>query len=514
MEIQTLRYVVTLAEELHFGRAAERHFISAQPFGQHIQRLEREIGTRLFERTSRRVALTAAGERFVERARTVPTQVELLREIAGEDAPLDDGGLRVGVLGFGAADYWHDLRTMAAMQQPGLTLVYHDLNLVNQYDAVRQGEVDVAVVQYVGDLDGLDFEPIFSSPRVAVLPASSSPAYTPADVHLGNLLGAVEALESGVTTILDFSHCNNTPEHSDAAVTGLLDAGIRAVFGYGFFESSPTAPPHFTDHGARLRDFARIADTYFTARTGLVTLGAALTEVGVIPLSATAAEVHAARERAAVQVTRTGCVWGLPNGITELDAAGLLGPDQVHVHCNTLTEGEWQVLARVGAKISISVETELNMGMGRPVFAACQRHGLAPTLSCDIISLGSGDLFSQLRQGLGFKRWAGTEAVNLSGADPDRVSTTALEALCWPTVNAAEAIGLGDRIGSLTPGKQADLIIVGGPGTSQHPVTDAAGTLIFQRSADSGAVRPTGYAQSRARHRTRNHPARPSAVNP
>jgi cytosine/adenosine deaminase-related metal-dependent hydrolase len=312
---------------------------------------------------------------------------------------------------------------------------------------------------------------------------SVSPAYTAADVHLGNLLGAVEALESGVTTILDFSHCNNTPEHSDAAVTGLLDAGIRAVFGYGFFESSPMAPPYFTDHGARLKDFARIAGTYFASPSSLVTLGVALTEAGVIPMSATAAEVRAARERSAVQVAHTGTVWGLPSGIREMDAAGLLGPDQVHVHCNTLTEEEWQALARAGAKVSTSVETELNMGMGRPVFTACERHGLAPTLSCDIVSLNSGDLFSQLRQGLGFKRWADTEALNLSGADPDRVSTTTLEALRWSTVNAAEALGLGDRIGSLTPGKQADLIIVGGPGASQHPVIDAAGTLIFQTSA-------------------------------
>ena len=83
-------------------------------------------------------------------------------------------------------------------------------------------------------------------------------------------------------------------------------------------------------------------------------------------------------------------------------------------------------------------------------------------------------------QGLGFKRWADTEALNLAGRDPDRVSTTAVEALRWSTVNAAEAIGLGDRIGSLTPGKQADLIVVGGPGTAQHPHLDAAGTLIFQ----------------------------------
>lgn len=311
---------------------------------------------------------------------------------------------------------------------------------------------------------------------------SVSPAYTPADVHLGNLLGAVDALESGVTTILDFSHCNNTPEHSDAAVTGLRDSGIRAVFGYGFFESSPAAPQHFASHPARLDDFNRIADTYFSSSAGLVTLGVALTEVGVIPMSATAAEVNAARQRQALVVAHTGCVWSLPSGISEMDAAGLLGPDQVHVHCNTLTDQEWQLLARAGAKVSISVETELNMGMGRPVFAACARHGIAPTLSCDIISLNTGDLWAQLRMGLAFKRWADTEALNLSGADPERVSTTALDALRWSTVNAAEAIGLGDRVGSLTPGKQADLILVGGPGTSQHPHIDAVGTLLFQTS--------------------------------
>lgn len=327
---------------------------------------------------------------------------------------------------------------------------------------------------------------------------SVSPAYAPADVHLGNLLGAVDALESGVTTILDFSHCNNTPEHADAAVAGLLDAGIRAVFGYGFFESRPMAPPHFTEHGMRLADFARVADRYFSSASGLVTLGVALTEVGVIPLSATAREVAAARERSAIQVTHTGCVWALDNGIVELDAAGLIGPDQVHVHCNTLTEQEWQILARNGAKVSISVETELNMGMGRPAFAACQRHGIAPTLSCDIVSLNSGDLFSQLRQGLGFKRWADAEAINLAGADPDRVSTTALEALRWSTVNAADALGLGDRIGSLTPGKQADLIIVGGPGTSQQPIIDAAGTLIFQSTtSDVRTVLVAGRAVKR-----------------
>jgi DNA-binding transcriptional LysR family regulator len=173
MEIQALRYAVTLAEELHFGRAARRHFISAQPFGQHVQRLEREVGVRLFERTSRRVCLTPAGERFVERARAVLAQLEGLRQVAACDGPADGAPLRVGVLGFGAAGQWQALRETLDAQQPGVELEFRDLHLVDQYDAVRRGEVDVAVIQFVGDLDGVDFEPILSSPRVVVVPASS-----------------------------------------------------------------------------------------------------------------------------------------------------------------------------------------------------------------------------------------------------------------------------------------------------------------------------------------------------
>ncbi|MFJ3777244.1 amidohydrolase family protein [Streptomyces sp. NPDC090075] len=307
-----------------------------------------------------------------------------------------------------------------------------------------------------------------------------SPAFEPDDVRLGNRLGALDALNSGVTTILDFSHCNNTPEHADAAIAGLRESGVRAVFGYGFFESNPAKPPHFADHAARVSDFARVADTHFSSRDALVTLGAALTEYGTLPFDTTRAEIMAARERDALIVMHTGCVWSLPTGVGELAAAGLLGPDQVHVHCNTLTDHEWRLMADHGAKLSISVETELNMGMGRPAFAAARRHGIEPTLSCDIVSLNTGDLFTQTRMGLAFQRWADTEALNLGGGDPTAVSITAHDALRWSTVSAADAVGMADRIGSLTPGKQADVIVTGGPGLSQHPHLDPAGTLVFQ----------------------------------
>ncbi|MFE8013804.1 amidohydrolase family protein [Streptomyces antibioticus] len=310
-------------------------------------------------------------------------------------------------------------------------------------------------------------------------------AYSAEDIHLGNLLGSLDAINSGVTTLLDFSHCTSTPEHADAAITGLRDAGIRAVYGYGFYESNRSAPPHFATHGDRLADLSRVAGTWFSGKDGLLSLGVALTEQEMIPFETVRAEILAAREHNALMVTHTGSVWGAPTRIAEFAEAGLLGPDQVHVHCNALGEADWRLLADHGAKVSISPETELNMGMGKPVFAAAERHGIKPTLSCDIVSFNSGDLFTQLRVGLGFHRWAETEEMNARGVNPERVKLSAGAALHWTTTNAADAIGQADRIGMLRAGMKADITVIGGPGTSQHPRIDPSGTVVFQTGPEN-----------------------------
>lgn len=150
-----------------------------------------------------------------------------------------------------------------------------------------------------------------------------------------------------------------------------------------------------------------------------------------------------AREVGALIVTHMGSVWSMPNGLHEMHAAGLLGSDVVHVHCNTLTDEEWRRVADSGGKVSISPETEINMGMGRPAFGKCEEFGIKPTLSCDVVSLNSGDLLTQMRLGLGIKRWADTEHLNARGINPEAVSTRSLEALEWGTVNGADAIGMG-----------------------------------------------------------------------
>ena len=101
------------------------------------------------------------------------------------------------------------------------------------------------------------------------------------------------------------------------------------------------------------------------------------------------------------------------------------------------------------------------------------------------MSLNSGDLFVQLRLALAFKRWADTEQTNLAAANPQHVSTSAYQAaLEWTTTNAAEALRLEDRIGSITVGKRADLILVGGSAINQHPHIDPVGTLVFQTCPD------------------------------
>jgi DNA-binding transcriptional LysR family regulator len=172
VDVESLRYVLTLAEELHFGRSAQRHFLDAGAFSRRVQRLERDLGARLFDRTSRRVALTPAGERVVAHARTVLAALDRLPEVAtARDGA--DGVLRVGVLGFGVADRWPALRDVVTAAAPGVRLVHAELDMDDQYDAVRRGDLDVGLVQHLGGVDGLDFRTVLRTPAVVVMPADS-----------------------------------------------------------------------------------------------------------------------------------------------------------------------------------------------------------------------------------------------------------------------------------------------------------------------------------------------------
>ncbi len=310
---------------------------------------------------------------------------------------------------------------------------------------------------------------------------SISPRCSAEDVYAGNYAGALEALDAGVTTILDFSHCNNTPQHADGALAGLRDAGIRAIFAYGYYPA-PSTEPVFTEHRQRLADARRIREHQLSGEDGLVTMGVALTEVGLLPFEQTIDEARSALEMGIPSVLHTGCNWGslATEGIPELDHHGLLGPRQVHVHCNTLDERDFRRLAENECKVSSSPETELQMGMGHPVIGRALEFGMRPSLSCDVISSNSGDMFAQMRLGLQFERCMRNDTFNARNQMPDSLELTVRDALRWGTANGAHAIGLEDRIGSLTPGKQADIIVVGGRGMNMVPMADPVGCMVAQ----------------------------------
>jgi cytosine/adenosine deaminase-related metal-dependent hydrolase len=313
-----------------------------------------------------------------------------------------------------------------------------------------------------------------------------SPRYAAEDVYVGNYVGALEALDAGVTTILDFSHCNNTPEHADRAIEGLRDAGIRATFAYGYF-APPRAEPHFTSHAMLLEDSRRVQRELEALPGDLVPRGVSLTEPGLVPFADTKREVETARALGVVMATHTACIWGMPSGLDQFAHCGLLGPDIVHVHCNACTERDWALLQRSDAKISVTPETEMQMGMGHPPIARAIDAGLVLSLSCDVVSSNSGDMFTQMRLGLQDARARENDRSHRRRTDPTELAFSTRDALAWATVNGAKALDMDDRIGSLTPGRQADVIVVG-PGNERLNMlglADRVGAVVQQANASN-----------------------------
>lgn len=305
--------------------------------------------------------------------------------------------------------------------------------------------------------------------------------YRAVDVHAGNLAGSLEALDAGVTTILDFSHCNNSPEHADAAVAGLRESQIRAVFAYGYY-AAPVAEPAFADHAARIADARRVRSVHFAAGDGLVTMGIALTELGLVPFDDTRAEVASADELDVLLTAHTGTVthpqW--PGDVALLARAGLLEAGQVHVHCNACSDRELALLADAGATASVTPETELQMGMGRPVTGRARACGLCAALGCDIVSNHSGDMFTQMRLALAAQRGFDNDRELGQGQMPEALALSARDVLAMATIDGARAMGLDGTLGTLKPGKAADLIVLRPRSMSGMPVNDPVAAVVLQ----------------------------------
>jgi 5-methylthioadenosine/S-adenosylhomocysteine deaminase len=315
-----------------------------------------------------------------------------------------------------------------------------------------------------------------------------APLYRAEDVYNSNLAGSLECLNAGITTLVDWSHINNTPEHPDAGVQALRETGIRCQYAYGsanlsladyWFESKIVIPGD---------DVRRVRDTYFSSDSGLLTMALATRGPGFCVEDVVRAEWALARELSlpiTVHVAM-GRLAGRFGMVKQLHGMGLLGPDTTYVHCCYFSDEEWQLVADSGGTISIAPQVETQMGHGWPPVMKAIEYGLRPSLSIDVVTTVPGDMFTQMRAAFGAERarvnaiaWQANEPV------PDTM-LTARQMLEMATINGALVAGLGDRTGSLTPGKQADIVLLDARALNVAPVMDATAAVTL--SADVSNV--------------------------
>lgn len=286
--------------------------------------------------------------------------------------------------------------------------------------------------------------------------------YSPADIYISQFAGAVEAIDCGVTTLVDYSHNILSPDHAYEAVRGLKESGLRALWCMGF-NYPPGTDCQFGGLEGRLRFGHQLAAREFSSRDQLVRFGVAPEETSLASEEDCRDQYLFARETDAVVTQHLN--GGMKDGEFPLDVKNFLHRNElltdklILVHMKFTTDEEWKMLLDCGASVSFTPETELQMGMGIPPIHQVHSLGLRPTLGADIVSNNSGDMFFPMRLALQMSRGMVNEDVLLTARSfPLSVPLTCREALEWCTINAARAVGMESLLGSISVGKLADIV--------------------------------------------------------
>lgn len=277
--------------------------------------------------------------------------------------------------------------------------------------------------------------------------------FRPQDVALGNKLAALECLDAGVTTCVDWSHGLQSVEYGEAAADALRSVPGRWVLAYGNIQQAPwewTTSPDFQAFARRTID---TADDLFTFQIAFDVTGD--------PAFPERAAYEAARELGVPVTTHAG-VWGATNddGVRFAHEAGFLDETSVFVHAATLSPDSYQRIAASGGSVSVATESEQSAGQGYPPTWALRSYGIPVSLSMDTSVWWSGDLFSAMRTTLGADR--SREHLEAHGRG-DTVTHSALrseEVVEWATRGGARAIGRDSDLGSIEVGRKADLVLL------------------------------------------------------
>ncbi len=294
------------------------------------------------------------------------------------------------------------------------------------------------------------------------------------DIYAGNLLAAIEAIDAGVTTSVDWSHGLQTVEYADAAVDAFEAVPGRFVLAYGNLLGAPwewTKAPEFADfirrridgHGDMLR--MQIAFD--------VTGDPSFPEQGAFEV---------ARDFNLPVTTHAG-VWGVNNdtSIRLMHEHGFMTPSTIYVHVASLTEDAYHRIAATGGHASVSAESEDSAGQGYPPTWQLRRYNIPVSLSMDTSVWWSADLFSAMRATLNADRARGHLEAHKRNETVTLNQLRAEQVVNWATLGGAQALGMDSFIGSITTGKKADLVLIKNDQSPvMFPLLHPYGHVVFQ----------------------------------
>jgi 5-methylthioadenosine/S-adenosylhomocysteine deaminase len=356
-----------------------------------------------------------------------------------------------------------------------------------------------------------------------------APKYRPEDVYINELFGGLSQLDDGVTTVHDVSQIHYSKQHSDAAVKALFDTGRRAAFGYfeGAGQGIIPSPPGYVYP----QDAYRLHDTFFRSTDQLVTMimGGEVyigeptytkawsigRDIG-IPVAAHILSPFGIRPILDSLANGTGgnnTITGQPLKI---------GPDNLFIHMTGMSDNGWKAVHDNGAQVSIAFPIEMNMRHGMPPIIRMQTMGtpsnpFEPSLSVDVECTLTADFFTQMRSAMNLQRmlvnqmildspngnqnlpnpldWGLPEtAAPVSGGTfppfwptansvppiPSNIPAplTTRDVLRYATINGAKALRLDGKTGTLTPGKEADIIILDAQAINVAPLNQVPGAVV------------------------------------
>lgn len=311
--------------------------------------------------------------------------------------------------------------------------------------------------------------------------AGLATVFKPEDLHIATLVGALNQLNCGTTTLADWCHNNPTPAHNDAAVDALLQSGIRAAFFHGTPKPDPKPGERpFWEVPHPRAEVERLLKSH--QGKPLLSIHAAVLGPHYSTMDVALHDFAMAKELGIIaSLHQGGGPARTPEGWQRLETEGLLGEHINIVHGHALDDAQLQRFCELGLSFSAAAESEMSQGHGHPLTGRLRQFGRAPSLGVDLESVMSGDMFSQARIALGIQRSLDNVAHRAAhGSIPPTSTITTREALSWVTVEGARMLNALDRIGTLAPGKQADLVMIRASDLNMQPVHDAVSSVVFQ----------------------------------